>query len=193
MTDTLDPTPRDWSWLADEVATRSGLIEGAIAIDGPSGAGKSTFAAELVRAFADRSRASVLISTDDYATWDDPAAWWPELERDVLGAYERNHDYSYSPRVWVDGHPQPGPEQWVRWQPILIVEGVTCARRSSAHRFTQRYWLDGPDPEQRLARTVARDGEAERDHLTRWQHFEKGWFAVDKTRSRCEVLSSISE
>lgn len=190
MMSTPDPTPHDWSWLADHVATRSGLSAGMVAIDGPSGAGKSTFAVELVRALADRGRQAVLISTDDYATWDDPASWWPELERDVMGAFERSHDYFYSPRIWVDGQPQPGPEQWIRWQPILIVEGVTSARRSSARRFTHRFWLDGPSPDVRLARTVARDGETERTHLTRWQHFEEGWFAVDDTRSRCEILGA---
>ena len=183
-----DPAPHDWAWLADDVAVRRGLTEGLVAIDGPSGAGKSTFAAELVRALADRGRASVLISTDDYATWDDPASWWPELERDVIGAFERRHDYFYHPRIWVDGRPEVGPEKWVRWQPILIVEGVTSARRACADRFTHRFWLDGPPAADRLVRTVARDGEAERDHLTRWQCFEQGWFAVDGTRERCEVL-----
>ncbi len=183
-----DPSPRDWAWLADDVAVRGGLTDGMVAIDGPSGAGKSTFAAELVRALADRGRQAVLISTDDYATWDDPAAWWDEMERDVISAYERHHDYTYRPRVWVDGVPAAGPEVWVRWQPILVVEGVTSARRRSAHRFTKRFWIDGPTAAERLARTVARDGEAERDHLQRWQDFEEGWFAVDDTRARCEVL-----
>lgn len=92
-----DPSPGDWAWLANDVAVRYGLTDGIVAIDGPSGAGKSTFAAELVRVLADRGRTCVLISTDDYATWDDPASWWPELERDVISAFERRHDYFYRP------------------------------------------------------------------------------------------------
>ena len=183
-----DPSPQDWAWLADEIAVRGGLTDAMVAIDGPSGAGKSTFAAQLVRALAERGRASVLVSTDDYATWDDPASWWPELVHDVIRAYERRHDYFYRPRVWVDGRPEVGPEVWMRWQPILIVEGVTSARRCTADRFTHRFWIDGPPAADRLRRTVQRDGEAERDHLARWQDFEEGWFAVDDTRARCRVL-----
>jgi len=185
-----DPSPGDWAWLANDVAVRYGLTDGIVAIDGPSGAGKSTFAAELVRALADRGRSSVLISTDDYATWDDPASWWPELERDLIRAFERRHDYFYRPRIWVDGRPEIGPETWIRWQPLLIIEGVTSARRSAAHRFAHRFWLDGASSDDRLARTVARDGEADRDHLVAWQQFEEGWFAIDGTRDRCEVLEA---
>ncbi|WP_132992433.1 uridine kinase family protein [Gordonia zhaorongruii] len=187
---TLDASGDGASWgrKAHEIAARDGLTEGIVAIDGCSGAGKSTFAAELVQALADRGRRSVLVSTDDFATWDDPAAWWPEMERDVIRAYERHHDYLYRPRVWVDGAPHVGPSVWTRWQPILIIEGVTSARRSVADRLTAAYWLDGPNEEERLERTVARDGEGQRAHLARWQRFEEGWFAVDGTRSRCRVI-----
>lgn len=180
----------DWARLADEVAIRDGLTEGMIAIDGRSGSGKSTFAAELVRALADRGRSCVLVSTDDYATWDQPAAWWPEMERDVIRAFERRHDYIYWPRVWVDGAPQIGPSVWLRWKPILIIEGVTSARRTVFDRLTAAYWIDGPSAAERLERTVARDGEASREHLAAWQQFEDGWFAVDGTRDRCRVLGS---
>ncbi|WP_026919739.1 AAA family ATPase [Gordonia shandongensis] len=178
----------DWSFIADGIAARLGLTEGVVAVDGPSGAGKSTFAAELVRALGDRGRRSVLISTDDFATWDDPAAWWPELERDILRAYERHHDYTYRPRVWVDGTPTVGPRVWIRWQPLLVIEGVTSARRRSAHRLAAALWIDGPSATERLRRAVARDGEADRGNLMRWQAFERGWFAVDGTRDRCTVI-----
>ncbi|WOC12546.1 uridine kinase family protein [Gordonia sp. MP11Mi] len=183
-----DNWTRRWARLADEVAVRDGLTAGLIAIDGRSGSGKSTFAAELVRALADRGRRSVLISTDEFATWDDPASWWPELERDVLRAFERRHDYLYRPRVWVDGVPEIGPAVWIRWQPLLIVEGVTAARRTVADQLTAAYWIDGPAAQERLERTVARDGEAARAHLAAWQQFEDGWFAVDGARDRCRVL-----
>ncbi|MCF8603686.1 hypothetical protein L5I01_09995 [Gordonia sp. HY442] len=184
--------PHDWAarWarLADEVAVRDGLTAGLIAIDGRSGSGKSTFAAELVRALADRRRRSVLISTDEFATWDDPASWWPELERDVIGAFEKRHDYVFRPRVWTDGVPEVGPSVWIRWQPLLIVEGVTAARRTVADRLTAAYWIDGPEPRERLERTVSRDGEASRGQLAAWQQFEDGWYAVDGARDRCRVL-----
>ncbi|GAA4668369.1 uridine kinase family protein [Gordonia humi] len=178
-----------WSRLADEIAVRDGLTEGIVAIDGHSGSGKSTFATELVRALGDRGRRCVLIGTDEFATWDDPASWWPELEEDVIGAFERRHDFVYRPRIWVNGVPEVGPPAWIRWQPLLIVEGVTSARRTVADRLTAAYWIDGPSAPERLERAVARDGEASRRHLAAWQDFETGWFAVDGTRDRCRVLA----
>lgn len=50
-----------------------------VAIDGPGGAGKSVFAARLARAFAGLQEVTVL-HTDDFASWETPAGWWPRLE-----------------------------------------------------------------------------------------------------------------
>lgn len=170
--------------IADDRALQSGII----AVDGPSGAGKSTFADSLVSRLTELGRHCLLIRTDDYATWDEPASWWPELERHVLAPYRRSHDVAYRPRVWVDGVPHPGPERRLPWAPLLILEGVTSARRAIASRLDRALWIEGPDPVERLERSVASDGEDQRDHLAAWQRFEHGWFAVDDTRSRCEIL-----
>lgn len=173
---------------AQRIADDDGLRSGIIAIDGPSGAGKSSFADALVGRLHERGRRTLLIRTDHYATWDEPASWWPELERDVLAPFARSHDIDYRPRVWVDGVPRIGPVKLRRWAPLLIIEGVTSARQAIADRLDRAFWLDGPSPEERLARSVARDGEAEREHLAAWQRWEQGWFAVDRTRERCDVV-----
>ncbi len=170
--------------MAESGELRSGII----AIDGPSGSGKSTFADALVDALGQRGRAPLLIRTDDYATWDQPAAWWPEFERDVLAPFRGGHDIAYRPRVWEAGTARPGPVCTLAWSPLLIVEGVTAARRVVAGRLIRGLWLDGPSAPERLARTVARDGEEQRAHLAAWQRFEDGWFAVDGTRARCEIV-----
>ncbi|MFT4127669.1 MAG: (d)CMP kinase [Gordonia sp. (in: high G+C Gram-positive bacteria)] len=170
----------------DELAAE--MTSGIVAIDGPSGSGKSTVADVLMAKLAARGTGAVLVRTDDFATWDNPVAWWPELEADVLHAFARHRDYRYRPRVWVDGIPEPGSRVWVRWQPLLIVEGVSAARRSVAERLTWALWLDGGPQAERLERAVARDGEGVREHLRRWQQFERGWFAIDRTRERCTVL-----
>lgn len=175
---------------AQRIADSGELGSGIVAIDGPSGAGKSTFADALVTGLARRGRSAVLIRTDDYATWDDPAAWWPELERDVLAPFHRGHDLAYRPRVWIDGVPRLGPVELLRWAPLLILEGVTSARAAIAERLARGFWLDGPDSAARLTRAVARDGEDQRPLLAAWQRFEEGWFAVDGTRNRCELLTS---
>ncbi|WP_419216735.1 uridine kinase family protein [Gordonia sp. CPCC 205333] len=161
---------------------------GIVAIDGPSGSGKSTFADSLVADLAERGIAAVLIRTDDFATWANPVGWWPELEDDVLHAFSRGRDVEYRPRQWADGVARQGPLVWIRWQPLLIIEGVSSARRQVADRLACALWLDGPSREERLARSVARDGEEDRANLRRWQAFEDGWFAVDETRMRCRVV-----
>lgn len=164
------------------------MVSGIVAIDGPSGAGKSRVADALMAKLAANRTGAVLVRTDDFATWDNPVAWWPELETDVLHAFIRRHDYQYRPRVWHDGVPEPGTRVWYRWQPLLVIEGVSSARRRIANRLTHTLWLDGPPAEERLERAVARDGEQARPHLAQWQQFERGWFAVDRTRERCRVL-----
>lgn len=172
----------------DEIADRLG--SGIVALDGPTGAGKSTVADALAKRLKDRGVGVLVVRTEDFATWDDPAAWWPDLEREVLLPFIRRRDLNYRPRVWTDGEPHPGPAVWLRWQPLLIIEGVTAARRQISRHLTEALWLDGGSAEQRLARSVARDGEHSRDRLAAWQQFEDGWFAVDRTRSRCLVLDA---
>ncbi|MEE3851637.1 hypothetical protein VZC37_14935 [Gordonia sp. LSe1-13] len=164
------------------------MDSGIVAIDGPSGAGKSTVADALVSRLRANRVGVQLIRTDDFATWDNPVAWWPELETDVLQAFVRRHDYHFRPRVWRDGVPEPGRLVWLRWEPLLIIEGVSSARRRIAPRLTHSLWLDGGTAAERLERSVARDGEGSRPQLERWQQFERGWFAVDRTRERCRVL-----
>lgn len=170
----------------DELAAE--MVSGIVAIDGPSGAGKSTVADALVAKLTARGTGVVLVRTDEFATWDNPVAWWPELESDVLHSFVRRRDYRYRPRVWVDGEPTLGSRVWYQWEPLLIVEGVSSARRRIADRLTYALWLDGGTAPERIERAVARDGEASRPFLERWQQFERGWFAVDRTRERCRVL-----
>jgi energy-coupling factor transporter ATP-binding protein EcfA2 len=175
----------DQSWM-DTLARQ--LKSGIIAIDGPSGAGKSTFADALVSKLEELRTRVVLIRTDDFATWDEPVGWWPELEEEVLRSYWRGHDFRFHPRVWRDGSPQLGPRVWLRWEPLLIIEGVSSARVPVRRHLKRALWVDGGTEEQRLERAVARDGESERDNLRRWQDFERGWFAVDRTRDYCEIV-----
>lgn len=168
----------------------AGLETGIVVVDGPSGAGKSTFADALMRALAARRTPAALVRTDEFATWDDPAGWWPEFDHEILRAFARGRDFRHRPRVWSGDTAEPGPRAWRRWEPLLVVEGVTSARRCVADRVVMALWLDGDDRATRLERAVARDGESARAHLRRWQDFEEGWFAVDRTRERCRVLDA---
>lgn len=150
-----------------------------VAIDGPSGAGKSTFAARLVEQLRDVRVA--LVSTDDFATWDDPVAWWPRLEAGVLRPLAAGKPGCYRRLDWSSGRPEPGAEVTVPVPDVLVLEGVSSGRRSVRTRLSRLYWLDGGDEATRLARALARDGAGARAELERWQAFERGWFAIDET------------
>ncbi|BDD84605.1 hypothetical protein TPB0596_43680 [Tsukamurella pulmonis] len=175
---------------AAAVLARLGAPEGIVAIDGPSGAGKSTYAQRLVDDLRAGGARVALVRTDHYATWDDPVSWWPQLVAEVIDPLARGRNAFYRPMVWREGVPSPGEELRLPWAPLIVIEGVSSARRSFADRLSLGLWLDGGTAEQRLERAVARDGEVARDELVRWQEFERGWFAVDGTRERCTVVDS---
>ncbi len=57
-----------------------------VAVDGKGGAGKSTFAARIAAELDDAE----IVRTDDFASWDNPFDWWPELIEKVLVPLSRN-------------------------------------------------------------------------------------------------------
>ncbi len=145
-----------------------------VAIDGPSGSGKSVLAGQLHEELG-----GGLVSTDDFATWDDPVSWWPRLLGGVLVPLAGNRPGHYRRVDWTTGTPRPGELVTVNPAGILILEGVSAGRRS--------VWCEVPDQAERLERAVARDGEASRRHLANWQMFENGWFALDDPRSASTI------
>lgn len=157
-----------------------------LAIDGPSGSGKSTLAAETVEALGLRA---ALVSTDAFATWDDPVAWWPQLEDGVLTPLAQGRPGEYRRMDWTSGTPRPGELVRVEVPEVLVVEGVSSGRRALRSRLSRLCWIEGGTEAERLSRAVARDGEAARDELRRWQLFERGWFAVDGTREAADQLA----
>jgi len=153
-----------------------------VAVDGPSGSGKSMFADLLLAELPE----AVLVRTDDFATWADPVAWWPRLVDGVLTPLSQGRPGSYRRTEWRAGRPYPGREVFVRVPGVLLVEGVSSGRRSVRPRLSYLVWCELPDPAERLARAVARDGEQSREPLLAWQSFEAGWFAVDGTRAAAQ-------
>lgn len=182
---------------AEQVLALLGRPRGVIAIDGPSGAGKSTYARRLAGELAAAGHPAALVATDFYATWHDPVSWWPTMLVEVIEPLLTGHPAYPRPLIWPPEpgetepgeiawpEPTPGPEVRIEAAPILLIEGVSSARRSFAHRIDVALWCGGGTPSQRLELAVARDGEQAREPLRRWQEFERGWFAVDRTRERC--------
>lgn len=180
---------------------RLGLIAGAaldaparlgavrlLAIDGPSGAGKSLLADAVVAELRGRGVGTALVRTDHYATWDDPLGWWPRLDREVLAPLQQGGPAAYRPVEWVDGGPRTGAEVVLHPPRVLVLEGVSSARRAVADRLSLAVWVDGPGAAERLERAVARDGEPIRRHLVCWQRVEDDWFRADGTRARAGLI-----
>ncbi|MDT7803333.1 MAG: hypothetical protein QOI78_6766 [Actinomycetota bacterium] len=152
-----------------------------LAVDGPSGAGKSTLAAEVAAGLRSRGCRTALVSTDAFATWDDPVGWWPRLVEGVLQPLADGVDGAYRRMDWSTGVPRPGELVRVTVPDVLVLEGVSSGRASVRPLLSHLCWISGGTEAERLARSVARDGEASRAELGRWQRFERGWFAVDGT------------
>ncbi|WP_410576516.1 uridine kinase [Amycolatopsis sp. lyj-108] len=165
-----------------------------LAVDGPSGSGKSTLAGKIVAELADRGGCGVhvaLVSTDEFATWDEPVSWWPRLETGVLEPLRAGRPGRYRRVDWTSGTPRPGEEVEIPVPDILVLEGVSSGRARIRPSLSLLTWLDGGNEAERLDRATGRDGEESRVDLRRWQLFERGWFAVDGTRAAADrVLTS---
>ncbi|GAA3621586.1 hypothetical protein GCM10022267_04720 [Lentzea roselyniae] len=159
-----------------------------VAVDGPSGAGKSTFARNLAEQLG-----AQLISTDHFATWDDPTTrWWPRLVQ-ALDAVAAGEPGRYRKTDWSQGFPciAEGDEVTVSPQGTIILEGFSSARKANT-RLSLAIFVDHGDEKTRLERAVARDGEKYRADFIRWQQYERGWFAVDETKARADYVVTSS-
>ncbi|HWD02289.1 MAG TPA: (d)CMP kinase [Amycolatopsis sp.] len=153
-----------------------------LAVDGPSGAGKSTLAAAVAGELG-----AALVSTDAFATWDCPFAWWPRLVDGVLTPLAAGRPGAYRRVDWTSGEPRPGALVRIPVPDVLVLEGVSSGRRAVRRLLSHLCWIEGGTEAERLERAVARDGEGSREHLRRWQDFERGWFPVDGTREAAQT------
>ncbi|MEU3625292.1 uridine kinase [Amycolatopsis coloradensis] len=156
------------------------------AIDGPSGSGKSTLAGQVVAELGSRGVRVALVSTDEFATWDEPVSWWPRLETGVLAPLRAGRPGGYRRVDWAGGAPRPGEEIEIDVPDVLVLEGVSSGRARIRPSLSLLTWLDGGSEADRLDRAAGRDGEESRADLRRWQLFERGWFTVDGTKAAAD-------
>ena len=152
-----------------------------MAIDGPGGAGKSTFASLL----SSELGGAPIVHTDDFASASDPIDWWPRLRDQVIepldagrrARYQRSDWSTNSLAEWVDLDPAP----------VVIVEGVTAARKEWRHHLQFIIWVETPQAE-RLRRGLARDGDDAVEDWEAWGAAEDRHYGADPTRQHADVV-----
>lgn len=146
-----------------------------VAIDGCAGSGKSTLSRRLAGACQARGESTVVLHTDDLLSgWHDVTGFWQRLHRWVLNPLRRGQIARYRRFDW------PTNRFGVEWHQVatpavLIVEGVTSAQAVARSELALSVLVTAP-PEVRLARGIARDGEALRPQWVRWMREESAHF-----------------
>ncbi|WP_018351353.1 (d)CMP kinase [Longispora albida] len=161
-----------------------------VAIDGPSGSGKSTFAARLAATLRPATAPVTTIHLDDLLDgWDDLPTMWPRVTTWLLDPIARGEPGRYQSYDWLNARFAP---TWHEVPPggVLILEGVSSARRAARPFLTAAVFVDAP-ADVRLARAVARDGEHLRPELLRWAAAEEEHFTTEGTRAYIEAHGTL--
>jgi uridine kinase len=154
-----------------------------VVVDGPAGSGKTTYAARLATALGEPP---VVHMDDLYRGWSGlDADVLERLEEQVLAPLRAGRQGSYQRYDW-------DAERFADWVGVpltgtLVIEGVGAAARPVDPFAVVRVWVEVPLG-LRMARGVARDGEALRGEWERWAEREEQHFAADATKERADVL-----
>lgn len=145
-----------------------------IAVDGHGGSGKST----LAKLLAEKLSAKI-IHTDDFAGWDNPLNWWPNVIKEVFKPIENGaKSLSYQPASWWENHhPEPIKDQPVT--EIMILEGVSSSRKEFDDYISYRIFVDTPK-DICMKRGVERDsgtGKSKEELTKLWED----WLAEEDT------------
>jgi uridine kinase len=155
-----------------------------VCVDGPAGSGKTTLAGEIAAA----SGAPVVHLDDLYAGWKGIFTFEPatRLLLDSLAAGDTGYYRRYD---WTAGDFRE--THHVNPSPLLVLEGVGAGSPSWSALTTTLVWVEAVAPV-RLARGMARDGEAVHDLWVQWMADEQVLFGRHRTRDRADLLYNTS-
>jgi uridine kinase len=151
-----------------------------VCIDGPAGSGKTTLASLL----GDALGAQVVHMDDLFEGWGGLSGAWPRLRDWVLAPLARGESGRYRRYDWAAG-------QYAEWHDVpvqgaLVVEGCGSAAREVDTWASVVIWVEAPRP-LRVARGIARDGEAVLENWMAWMAQEDEVFAREGTRERARL------
>lgn len=163
-----------------ESEPRLGVVR-LVCVDGPAGSGKTTLADRLGAELG----AQVLHVDDLLEGWDGLPGLGPRLQTWVLdplaaGRPGRYRRYDWGAGRFAEWHDVPVAD-------ILVVEGCGSAQRAVDSVAALKVWVEA-SADVRLARGLARDGEAIRPQWLTWMRDEAAHFAAEGTRARADVL-----
>jgi uridine kinase len=165
---------------AREARAPEGVETRIIAIDGPGGAGKTTLAAWL----AEELRATAVIHTDEFASWDNPIDWWPALIEQALKPLGAGAVARYQPTAWAGEERAP-----IVVEPggTVLLEGVSAARNAFRSYLAYTIWVE-TERAVRLRRGIDRDGEDSRAQWERWMDEEDDYVARERPAEHVDVV-----
>ncbi|HSJ21606.1 MAG TPA: 4-amino-4-deoxy-L-arabinose transferase [Nocardioidaceae bacterium] len=156
-----------------------------VCVDGPAGSGKSTLG-EAICDLAAETGTSALVHLDDLLDgWDGLSQVAETLHRDVLGPLTEGRSGRYRRYDWHFA--RFAEEHRVDPVDLLVVDGVGSGASAYSSLVTTLVWVDAP-AELRLARGIARDGEALRREWVRWMRAEEALFGRERTRERADAI-----
>ena len=163
-----------------------------VAIDGRSGAGKSTLAASLAKDLG-----APLIEGDDFFAGgvtvraDPPEVLaagcidWRDEAR-VLKDLKAGRTARYAPFDWEAFDGSRAPEVSIEPTDIILLEGVYSARAELSDLIDFAILIE-TDPDERLRRLIAREGEIG-PWEAQWHRAEDWYFAQDATPDRFDLV-----
>ena len=168
--------------LVDALAATAappGVRTRIVAVDGCAGAGKSSLAAWLARTVN-----AQVVSTDDFASWDEPLEWWPIFIKLVLEPLAAGRSVSYQPRSWGGEAKDP-----VLVEPgwLVAIEGVGASQQALRSYLAYTIWVDTPR-ELRLGRGLDRDGNEARRLWERWMSAEDAYLNAERPHERADIV-----
>lgn len=156
-----------------------------VCIDGPAGSGKTTLADSLAALAAEAGLTAAVVHTDDLLDgWGGLPTLGERLRRQVVEPLAAGRGTRYERYDWHVG----AFTTWVSLPVVdlLVLEGVGAADPTHAEQSTVVVWVEAPK-ELRLARGIARDGEAIRPFWERWVPEEDVLHAEHRTHARADL------